>query len=322
MASLCVKDLPKEYHSKVVASFANKVLEKKQDDVRKVIEMFDRVINEGVLSKKEFIDGLAVTIEFLIGIGVDAPKSYTFTGQLLLTARFDLKEVMEILKPLLDDVKGTEKVDEQSIARKVKASGFDFNLILPHSDVNKFLESLLKFLRFIVNQVLYSLTNTPYEFQLILRRSINGFEPQTFWDTAMILRTVDNSDTFGNWGNTNDSFIFSLKNGNIQNSILSRVKKRKYAICNVLKRVQKLYEEENDNEAEAEVEDVVDQLKVEIFDWRWKIFVGNAKIVMNEDIFNRPTSMISVEKMKNDDDGNEMIKAHILYNMYQMLKKL
>ncbi|RHZ70427.1 hypothetical protein Glove_271g17 [Diversispora epigaea] len=151
---LCVKDLPKEYHSKVVSSFANKVLEKKQDDVRKVIEMFDRIINEGVLSKKEFIDGLAVTIEFLIGIGVDAPKSYTFTGQLLFTAQFDLKEVMEILKPLLDDVKGTEKVvagyieewkreiDEQSIARKVKASGFDFNLILPHSDVNKFLESL------------------------------------------------------------------------------------------------------------------------------------------------------------------------------------
>ncbi|RHZ70439.1 hypothetical protein Glove_271g40 [Diversispora epigaea] len=151
---LCVKDLPKEYHSKVVSSFATKVLEKKQDDVRKVIEMFDRIINEGVLSKKEFIDGLAVTIEFLIGIGVDAPKSYTYTGQLLFTAQFDLKEVMEILKPLLDDVKGTEKVmagyieewkreiDEQSIARKVKDSGFDFNLIFPHSDVNKFLESL------------------------------------------------------------------------------------------------------------------------------------------------------------------------------------
>ncbi|CAG8450416.1 9278_t:CDS:2 [Diversispora eburnea] len=151
---LCVKDLPNEYHSKVVSSFANKVLEKKQDDVRKVIEMFDRVMNEGVLTKKEFIDGLAVTIEFLIDIGADAPKSYTFTGQLLFTARFDLKEVTEILKPLLDDVKGTEKVvagyieewkreiDEQSIARKVKDSGFDFKLIFPHSDINKSLESI------------------------------------------------------------------------------------------------------------------------------------------------------------------------------------
>ena len=30
----------------------------------------------------------------------------------------------------------------------------------------------------------YSLTNTPYEFQLILRGSINGFAPQTFWDIS------------------------------------------------------------------------------------------------------------------------------------------
>ncbi|RHZ85133.1 hypothetical protein Glove_71g102 [Diversispora epigaea] len=34
---------------------------------------------------------------------------------------------------------------------------------------------------------------------------------------------------------TNDSFIFSLKNGNIKNSILSRVKNTQYAILNVTK---------------------------------------------------------------------------------------
>ncbi|RHZ70452.1 hypothetical protein Glove_271g30 [Diversispora epigaea] len=330
---LCVKDLPKEYHSKVVSSFANKVLEKKQDDVRKVIEVFDRVINEGVLSKKEFIDGLAVTIEFLIDIGVDAPKSYTFTGQLLFTSRFDLKEVMEILNPLLDDVKGTEKVmagyieewkreiDEQSIARKVKASGFDFNLILPHTEI----------LGFIVNQVLYSLTNTPYEFQFILRGSLNVFEPQTFWGTTMILKTVDNSDTFDNLGNTNDSFIFSLKNGNIQNSILSRVKKPKYAICNVLKRVQKQYDNivskssshrfntpsrndftllEEDDEAEEEVEDVMYQLKVEIYEdickevascWVWVKMVTE---VFNEKLYFDPKSK---KFLKRIGDGKSLL---------------
>ncbi|CAG8568018.1 9209_t:CDS:2, partial [Diversispora eburnea] len=53
---LCIKDLPKEYHSKMVSSFVNNILENKQDDV-------------------------PVTIEFLKDICVDAPKSYTFTGE-------------------------------------------------------------------------------------------------------------------------------------------------------------------------------------------------------------------------------------------------
>ncbi|RHZ70431.1 hypothetical protein Glove_271g13 [Diversispora epigaea] len=107
----------------------------------------------------------------------------------------------------------------------------------------------------------YSLTNTPYEFQLILRGSINGFNPQTFWDTCngqastVVIMKVKGTEEIlggynplawdaninGSWGKTNDSFIFSLKNGNIQNSILSRVKMSDYAILNVHKSGQKLY---------------------------------------------------------------------------------
>ncbi|RHZ89526.1 hypothetical protein Glove_13g148 [Diversispora epigaea] len=40
------------------------------------------------------------------------------------------------------------------------------------------------------------------------------------------------------WMETKDSFIFSLKNGNIQNSILSRVKKTQFAIANISKNYQ------------------------------------------------------------------------------------
>ncbi|RHZ70437.1 hypothetical protein Glove_271g42 [Diversispora epigaea] len=106
----------------------------------------------------------------------------------------------------------------------------------------------------------YSLTNTPYEFQLILRGSINGFNPQTFWDicngqssTVVITKVKGTEEILGgynplawdaninSWGKTNDSFIFSLKNGNIQNSILSRVKTRDFAILNVHKNDQKYY---------------------------------------------------------------------------------
>ncbi|RHZ70445.1 hypothetical protein Glove_271g7 [Diversispora epigaea] len=114
----------------------------------------------------------------------------------------------------------------------------------------------------------YSLTNTPYEFQLILRGSINGFSPQTFWDicighsgTVVIIKVKGTDEILGgynplawdntkktiyswgapnyNWKKTNDSFIFSLKNGNVQNSILSRVKICDYAILNVYKGFQK-----------------------------------------------------------------------------------
>ncbi|RHZ76272.1 hypothetical protein Glove_199g155 [Diversispora epigaea] len=107
----------------------------------------------------------------------------------------------------------------------------------------------------------YSLTSIPYEFQLILRGSVNGFAPQTFWDTChglprtVVIMKVKGTDeilggynplvwdanTSGRWNKTDDSFIFSLKNGNIQNSILSRVKFRDYAIYNNVKTNHKTY---------------------------------------------------------------------------------
>ncbi|RHZ60508.1 hypothetical protein Glove_352g56 [Diversispora epigaea] len=98
----------------------------------------------------------------------------------------------------------------------------------------------------------YSLINISYKFELILRGSINGFAPQTFWDTChghsntvVIMKvkgtdeilggynplTWDSTDSSSEtWAQTNDSFIFLLKNGDMQNSILSRVKMPQYAI--------------------------------------------------------------------------------------------
>ncbi|RHZ89812.1 hypothetical protein Glove_9g168 [Diversispora epigaea] len=96
----------------------------------------------------------------------------------------------------------------------------------------------------------YPSTNYPYEFQLILRGSKDGFSPQTFWNichghtgTVVIIKVKGIDEILGGynplmWDNTkndtymhtNDSFIFSLKNGNIQNSILSRVATPQYAL--------------------------------------------------------------------------------------------
>ncbi|RHZ59133.1 hypothetical protein Glove_365g224 [Diversispora epigaea] len=72
----------------------------------------------------------------------------------------------------------------------------------------------------------YSSANIPYEFQLILRRSRDGFDHKTFWNMChghsgtIVHAKVAGTDEIVE---TNNSFIFSLKNGNIQNSILSRV---------------------------------------------------------------------------------------------------
>ncbi|RHZ83805.1 hypothetical protein Glove_87g231 [Diversispora epigaea] len=90
----------------------------------------------------------------------------------------------------------------------------------------------------------YSLVNIPYGFQLILRGSRDGFHPKTFWNmchgyagTIVVAKVSETDEIIGGynplaWENTiesrgmktKDSFIFSLKNGNIQNSILSQVK--------------------------------------------------------------------------------------------------
>ncbi|RHZ83823.1 hypothetical protein Glove_87g242 [Diversispora epigaea] len=89
----------------------------------------------------------------------------------------------------------------------------------------------------------YSFPNIPYEFQLLLRGSRDDFQPKTFWNmchghagTIVVAKVAGTDEIVGGynplaWDNskggrdmkTNDSFIFSLKNGNIQNSILSRV---------------------------------------------------------------------------------------------------
>ncbi|RHZ83843.1 hypothetical protein Glove_87g85 [Diversispora epigaea] len=107
----------------------------------------------------------------------------------------------------------------------------------------------------------YSLENIPYDLQLILRGSKDGFDPKTFWKmcngqtgTIVVVKVAGTDEIVGgynplDWDNstkgshkgTNDSFIFSLKNGNIQNSILSRVVNRGGALFYCDPNNQKFY---------------------------------------------------------------------------------
>ncbi|RHZ89546.1 hypothetical protein Glove_13g254 [Diversispora epigaea] len=101
-------------------------------------------------------------------------------------------------------------------------------------------------------EVTYDINNNPYEFNLILRGSRDGFQHEVFWDLCdlktnviVVAKVKDTDEIIGGYNpigwnsnfyhrpsETNDSFIFSLKNGNIKNSILSRVKNTGRAIYN------------------------------------------------------------------------------------------
>ncbi|RHZ70833.1 hypothetical protein Glove_266g35 [Diversispora epigaea] len=98
----------------------------------------------------------------------------------------------------------------------------------------------------------YTSINIPYKFELILRGTQDGFAPQTFWDichghacTVVLVKVKGTDEIIGGYNpltwdknidgklmETKDSFIFSLKNGDIPNSILSRVINPQYAIFN------------------------------------------------------------------------------------------
>ncbi|RIB27284.1 hypothetical protein C2G38_2160863 [Gigaspora rosea] len=100
---------------------------------------------------------------------------------------------------------------------------------------------------------IYDATEIPYEFKLLLRGSRDGFTGKVFHrlcsnipDTVVVVKInstneilggynplvwkVSNAE-YGEYATTDDSFIFSLKNGNMDQSILSRVKNTSNAIC-------------------------------------------------------------------------------------------
>ncbi|RIB12032.1 hypothetical protein C2G38_56211 [Gigaspora rosea] len=98
---------------------------------------------------------------------------------------------------------------------------------------------------------IYSVMDNPYEFKLLLRGTRDGFTADSFWKLCnkqkhlvVVIKVKGTDEILGGYNpigwdnltgkafykNCNDSFIYSLKNGIIQNSILSRVKKPEYAI--------------------------------------------------------------------------------------------
>ncbi|RHZ81869.1 hypothetical protein Glove_117g202 [Diversispora epigaea] len=101
-------------------------------------------------------------------------------------------------------------------------------------------------------EVTSEINKNPYDFNLILRGSRDGFGKDVFWNLCdqktnivVVAKVKDTDEIVGGYNpigwnsnfmnqhsETNDSFIFSLKNRNIKNSILSRVIEARHAIFN------------------------------------------------------------------------------------------
>ncbi|RIB12034.1 hypothetical protein C2G38_2259319 [Gigaspora rosea] len=102
--------------------------------------------------------------------------------------------------------------------------------------------------------VIYSKTNNPYEFKLLLRGSRDGFTKDSFWNICnkqanviVVMKVKGTDEILGGYNPIgwekpssdmivkycNNSFIFSLKNSIIRTSILCNAKEPEYAIeCN------------------------------------------------------------------------------------------
>ncbi|RHZ82468.1 hypothetical protein Glove_109g22 [Diversispora epigaea] len=174
------------------------------------------------------------------------------------------KDVWEKLKPyrkilgtqLWDDLYQQRLLPNQPVKSLVLPARIISNPELPQR-VNKLISTIISEEHIAEistwidrKSTIYSLTNVPYKLQLILRGSKDGFQPKTFWNmcnghagTIVIAKVAGTDEILGGynplaWDNstestymeTNDSFIFSLKNVNIQNSILSRVVDKSFAL--------------------------------------------------------------------------------------------
>ncbi|KAF0383122.1 kelch-like protein 17 [Gigaspora margarita] len=95
----------------------------------------------------------------------------------------------------------------------------------------------------------YDTINIPYDFKLLLRGSRDSFTKDSFWNLydnkanlVIVMKVKGTDEILGgynplSWNKSpvsykrcDESFIFSLKHGNIQSSILSKVQIPQYAI--------------------------------------------------------------------------------------------
>ncbi|RIB01846.1 hypothetical protein C2G38_944897 [Gigaspora rosea] len=182
-------------------------------------------------------------------------RYFRMSGDSILNNVKPYHQILE--KNVWDDILKMSMTPNQTISSKIFLPRIILTQKLPIRDIDTFST--------IINEahaagiaswvdkeaITYSVTDNPYEFNLLLRGTRDDFTSDSFWNLCerqtylVVVMKVKGTDEILNgynpvgWGNgyyhraCNDSFIFSLKNGAIQNSILSRVIQPEHAIyCN------------------------------------------------------------------------------------------
>ncbi|CAB4427311.1 unnamed protein product [Rhizophagus irregularis] len=134
--------------------------------------------------------------------------------------------------------------NDNILSQRIISQIIDFNII---STVSKWVDKV------IINDDNCIESYLPYEFDLLLRGSRDGFTPKKFHElcdgkprTVTFIKVEETGEILGGynplewessdlWTQTNDSFIFSFKNMDINDAILSNVKNANCALDNSIK---------------------------------------------------------------------------------------
>ncbi|RHZ81713.1 hypothetical protein Glove_117g211 [Diversispora epigaea] len=174
-------------------------------------------------------------------------RYFQFSNEHIMEKIYPYQQILE--KKLMTDILKYSLIPNKSIT----------SIILPPRNIFQITSSILTKEQVLEistwidkKEVTYKINNLPYKFELILRGSRDGFGNDVFWNLCnqktnivVVVKVKDTDEIVGGYNpkcwdsnfmgkffETNDSFIFSLKNRNIKNHILSRVKNAREGICN------------------------------------------------------------------------------------------
>jgi hypothetical protein len=134
------------YHTDVVNAFINQTIERKEDDVKRVADLFTKIIDNEIISQSVFNASFAEFMEMVDDISIDVPQAYKYTAQLMVGAKIDLATLAPMLKPLIDLSPITSpaadmvveflkalraKEGEAVLEKQVQAARMDFRALFP-----------------------------------------------------------------------------------------------------------------------------------------------------------------------------------------------
>ncbi|RIA99034.1 hypothetical protein C1645_812023 [Glomus cerebriforme] len=140
---------------------------------------------------------------------------------------------------LRDNISRPRKMKINEIDKVIDSQIVDSSII---STISKWIDKI------VINNDNFKELYLPYKFELLLRGSRDGFTPKKFHElcdnkpnTITFIKVKGTEEIIGgynplkweskgNWVNTKDSFIFSFKNKNIKNAIISNVKNTNCAL--------------------------------------------------------------------------------------------